>query len=124
MNGASWKQLWNIFWAFFKIGPTTFGGGYAMIPVLEREVVQKRQWVNGNEMSDVLSIAGSAPGGIGVNASAFIGYRLAGVPGASVAKAFIGLLITGGVILGVMKYKMHPMAVILVSGLLGIVFFN
>jgi len=85
MARAIMKQLCSIFWTFFKIGPSTFGGGYAMIPVIEREVVEKRQWVSKTEMSDVLSIAGSAPGGIGVNASAFIGYRLARVPGAIAA---------------------------------------
>ncbi|UUZ79613.1 chromate transporter [Paenibacillus sp. P26] len=52
-----------------------------MIPVIEREVVGKRQWIGDGEMADVLSIAGSAPGGIGVNASAFIGYRIAGIGG-------------------------------------------
>lgn len=79
------RQLWDIFWTFFKIGPATFGGGYAMIPVIEREVVGKKQWISENELSEVLSIAGSAPGGIGVNASAFIGYRRAGIRGASAA---------------------------------------
>lgn len=79
------QQLGDIFWTFFKIGPSTFGGGYAMIPVIEREIVAKRGWIPEEEMADVLSIAGSAPGGIGVNAAAFIGYRLAGVAGAAIA---------------------------------------
>lgn len=85
MAKARVKQLWEIFWTFLKIGPATFGGGYAMIPLIEREVLVNRQWVSPDEMSDLLSIAGSAPGGIGVNASAFIGYRLAGIPGATAA---------------------------------------
>ncbi|KIL40376.1 chromate transporter [Gordoniibacillus kamchatkensis] len=85
MAKAQVKQLWEIFWTFLKIGPATFGGGYAMIPVIEKEVVGARQWVTPNEMTDVLSIAGSAPGGIGVNASAFIGYKIAGIPGAAAA---------------------------------------
>ncbi|MFC0214136.1 chromate transporter [Paenibacillus chartarius] len=87
MVGTKLKRLWDIFWTFLKIGPATFGGGYAMIPVLEREIAVKRQWVTHREMSDVLSIAGSAPGGIGVNAAAFVGYRRAGVPGAAAAVA-------------------------------------
>ncbi|NTZ16474.1 chromate transporter [Paenibacillus sp. JMULE4] len=76
-----------MFWTFFKIGPVTFGGGYAMIPAIEREVINKRHWITQDEMSGVLSVAGSAPGGIGVNAAAFIGYRLAGIPGAAAAVA-------------------------------------
>ncbi|MCZ8514160.1 chromate transporter [Paenibacillus filicis] len=79
------QLLWDIFWTFFKIGPSTFGGGYAMIPVIEREMVGRKGWVSEHEMADALSIAGSAPGGIGVNASAFIGFRLAGIPGAIAA---------------------------------------
>lgn len=77
--------LWHLFWIFFKIGPATFGGGYAMIPILEREVVQKRKWIDAQEMSDLLSIAGSAPGGVGVNASTFLGYRMGKIPGAIAA---------------------------------------
>ncbi|MGG1519698.1 chromate transporter [Paenibacillus oryzisoli] len=81
----------DIFWTFFKIGPSTFGGGYAMIPVIEREIVGKKAWMEEAEMTDIISIAGSAPGGIGVNASAFIGYRLAGIWGAIAAVVGIAL---------------------------------
>ncbi|MDR6549011.1 chromate transporter [Paenibacillus qinlingensis] len=81
----------EIFWTFLKIGPSTFGGGYAMIPVIEREVVGKRAWIKEEEISNIIAIAGSAPGGIGVNASAFIGYRLAGIPGAAAAVIGIAL---------------------------------
>lgn len=62
-----------------------------MIPAIEREVVEKQQWITSDEMSGVLSVAGSAPGGIGVNAASFIGYRLAGIPGAAAAVAGITL---------------------------------
>lgn len=85
------NQWASIFWTFFKIGPVTFGGGYAMIPAIEREVVDKRHWITQDEMSGVLSVAGSAPGGIGVNAASFIGYRLAGIPGAAAAVVGITL---------------------------------
>lgn len=79
------KVIRDIFWTFLKIGPATFGGGYAMLPIIEREVVIKRAWIPEKDISNLISIAGSAPGGIGVNASAFIGYRLAGILGAVVA---------------------------------------
>lgn len=83
--------LLRLFWTFFKIGPSTFGGGYAMIPVIEREAVEKRKWLDAQELSDMLSVAGSSPGGVGVNASAFIGYRLAGIAGAVAAVLGIAL---------------------------------
>lgn len=77
--------LRDLFWTFLKIGPSTFGGGYAMISTIEHEVVEKRQWMGAREISDIFSIAGSAPGGVGVNSSAFIGYRLGKIPGAVAA---------------------------------------
>ncbi|WP_310735625.1 chromate transporter [Cohnella herbarum] len=70
---------------FFKIGPSSFGGGYAMIPVIEREVVQKRGWLRQEDIADLVSVAGSAPGGVGVNSAVFIGYRKSGVTGACMA---------------------------------------
>ncbi|CAG7649167.1 hypothetical protein PAESOLCIP111_05807 [Paenibacillus solanacearum] len=85
MKSTQLQQLWSIFTVFLRISPATFGGGYAMIPIIEREVVHKKQWLAADEMCDILSISGSAPGGIGVNAAAFVGYRLAGVGGAAVA---------------------------------------
>lgn len=86
-----WKLLWRIFVSFLKISPVTFGGGYAMLPVIEHEVVEKRKWMDAEEMSNVISISGSTPGGIGVNAAVFIGYRLAWIPGAVVATIGITL---------------------------------
>lgn len=78
-------MLGQIFWVFCRIGPASFGGGYAMIPVIEREVVDRRQWMKREEMNELVSVAGSAPGGVGVNAAAFIGYRMGGVMGACMA---------------------------------------
>jgi chromate transporter len=86
-----WKLLTGIFCTFVKIGSAAFGGGYAMIPVIEREVVSRKNWISEQEMCDVLTVSGSAPGGIGVNAAAFIGYRLAGIPGATAAVTGITL---------------------------------
>lgn len=77
--------LLRVFWAFCRIGPSTFGGGYAMIPVIEKEVVTKQGWIPESDMGNIVSVAGSAPGGVGVNAAAYIGYRVAGIPGAMAA---------------------------------------
>ncbi|MEK8129560.1 chromate transporter [Paenibacillus filicis] len=89
MKAYNWRLLGELFVTFLKVGPVTFGGGYAMIPVIEAEVVSKKRWIPEHEMSDVLSVAGSAPGGIGVNAAAFVGHRMAGLPGA--ASAVLGI---------------------------------
>lgn len=84
-NFGSFRILQQLFWTFVKVGPSSFGGGYAMMPVIEREVVEKRRWFNETEMADMLSLAGTAPGGVGVNAAAFVGYRKAGFAGAAAA---------------------------------------
>lgn len=76
---------------FLKLGPSTFGGGYAMIAAIEREVVEKKKWLDRSEMADMISVAGSAPGGVAVNSAAFVGYRMAGVFGAIGAVAAITL---------------------------------
>ena len=70
------------FRSFFKIGLFTLGGGYAMIPVIEREVVDKYRWVERDEFIDIVAVAQSCPGVMAVNMSTFIGYRLRSTPGA------------------------------------------
>jgi chromate transporter len=78
-------KLWELFWSFLKISPVTFGGGYAMLPAIEHEAVTNRGWVTEEEMAEAISISGSAPGGIGINAAAFIGYKIMGWRGLVVA---------------------------------------
>lgn len=85
------KLIFNIFGVFLKIGPSTFGGGYAMIATIEQEIVCKRRWMDEKEMGDMVSVSGSAPGGVAVNCAAFIGYRLGGVLGAVAAVTAITL---------------------------------
>lgn len=84
-------SLLNLFWVFFKMSPVTFGGGYAMIPIIEREIVYRKKWMKMGEVSDTLALAGTAPGAIAINASIFIGYRIGGILGAIVA--MLGALI-------------------------------
>ena len=86
-----YRLLFQIFWSFFKIGPITFGGGYAMIPMIEREVVTKRKWVKSQDVTDVFAVSESVPGAIGINSATFIGYRIAGVQGA--VAAMLGILL-------------------------------
>lgn len=77
--------LWDLFATFFKIGLFTFGGGYAMIPLLQAELVKKKKWVNEEEIMDYYSIGQCTPGIIAVNVATFIGYNLKKIPGAIVA---------------------------------------
>ena len=72
------------FGIFFKIGAFTIGGGYAMVPLIENEIVDKRHWLAREDFVDLLAISQSAPGILAVNISIFIGYRLKGVPGSIV----------------------------------------
>ncbi|MFS0575503.1 chromate transporter [Sporosarcina sp. 179-K 3D1 HS] len=85
------RLLLHLFWAFFKISPITFGGGFAMMPIIKKEVVDRRKWLEEEEIIDAFALAQSAPGSVGVNSSAFIGYRIAGVKGALAAT--IGVMI-------------------------------
>lgn len=73
---------WNSFKIFFKIGMFTLGGGYAMIPIIETEVVDKHKWVSKEEFIDLIAIAQSCPGVFAINISTFIGYKLKKIPGA------------------------------------------
>lgn len=79
------KKLITMFWSFFKIGAFTFGGGYAMVSLMEREVVDTKKWMSKEEFIDTLVISQSLPGTFAVNTSIFIGYKIAGTTGAIMA---------------------------------------
>lgn len=79
------KNYFSLFLSFFKIGLFTFGGGYAMIALFDREFVDKHKWIDHDEFMDVVAIAESTPGPIAVNSATYIGYRVAGVFGAAVS---------------------------------------
>ena len=78
---------WDSFKTFFKIGLFTLGGGYAMIPLIEEEVVNKKQWVSKDEMLDLIAIAQSCPGVFAINIAIFIGYKLRKTKGAIATSA-------------------------------------
>lgn len=75
------KELWALFLTFANIGVTTFGGGYAMLPMLEREIVKKRHWANEEELMNYFAVGQCTPGVIAVNTATFIGYKRKGVWG-------------------------------------------
>lgn len=178
-------MLWELFFTFFKIGFISFGGGYAMIPVIQHEV-EAHRWMTAESFVQAVGLAGMGPGPIATNSATLVGYETAGLPGAIAATlgmvlpsllivvgvaafffkiqdhawvkaVFYGLrpvvtglivfaairfftsgsgiggvnwhtaatlLITGGALLGILKYKMHPLTIIVLSGLMGIVFFQ
>ncbi|MBE5749818.1 MAG: chromate transporter [Clostridiales bacterium] len=75
------KRVLRLFLAMFKIGLFTFGGGYAMIAIIEREIVEKKQWINHDEFVDLIAIAESTPGPLAINSATYVGYKIAGVLG-------------------------------------------
>ncbi|HEX7712602.1 MAG TPA: chromate transporter [Bacillota bacterium] len=79
------QRLWELFWAFLKIGSFTFGGGLAMLPLIHKEVVDNRKWLADKEMVDILAISQSVPGVIAINSAIFVGHRVKGVSGAVAA---------------------------------------
>jgi len=81
----SLKKLLNIFLITFKIGSVTFGGGMAMLTIISAEFSEKRNWISGDDVSDIAAVAQTLPGIIAVNMSILTGYRIGGVPAALVA---------------------------------------
>ena len=79
------KRILTLFLTFFKIGLFTFGGGYAMIPFIQREIVEKHGWITDDDILDIFAIAESTPGPIAINSATFVGWRVAGFLGAACA---------------------------------------
>ena len=75
------RRYWELFWTFARMGVMTFGGGMAMLPILQREVVESRAWATEEELTDYYAIGQCTPGIIAVNTATFIGYRQAGIIG-------------------------------------------
>lgn len=85
------KSLETLFFTFFKIGLFTFGGGYAMIALLEEEFIQRRRWLDKDEFLDMTAIAESTPGPVAINSATYLGYKLAKVLGAATATVAVCL---------------------------------
>ncbi len=94
--------LRGLFFSMLKIGAFTFGGGYAMIPLIEDEFVSKRKYIDANEMGDILALSQSIPGAISVNSSIIIGYRKKGFVGS--LAAIFGLALPSLIILTIITY--------------------
>lgn len=112
-------SLWNIFLVFAKIGSVTIGGGYAMIPIIQEDLV-KRGWISEEELPDIIAMAQSAPGVLAVNMSIFAGYRLRGFKGSvaatlgSILPSFLMILLIAMLFTG---YQDNPVVVRIFKGI-------
>ncbi len=84
-------MLLELLLSFMKIGAFSFGGGYAMIPLISREIVESRGWLSMTEFIDVIAISQGTPGPIAINAATYVGYKVGGVAGSAVATAGVVL---------------------------------
>lgn len=96
------KTLFLLFFTFFKIGLFTFGGGYAMVAVFEREFVENKKWLTNDEFLDVLAIAESTPGPIAVNSATYVGYKMSGILGSIFAT--LGVVLPSFIIILVISF--------------------
>ena len=169
----------QIFFSFLKIGAFSFGGGYAMLPVIQREIVESHKWISAKQFIDIIGISQMTPGPIAINSATFVGFKVSGITGsiaatigvitfsfilvsianhyilkfkesnimksalAGMRPAMIGLIISvffslghesykdiKSVIIGIitlgllLSNKLNPILVIIISGILGIVFYS
>lgn len=101
VRGRVLKKILTLFYTFFKIGLFTFGGGYAMIALLEDEFVERKKWLTHDEFMNITVIAESTPGPIAINSATYIGYKIAGVLGSAVST--IGVCIPSFIIIYVIS---------------------
>ena len=88
---VKYKTLWSLLLMFMKVSLFTFGGGYAMIALIDNECVEKKKWITHDEFADITAIAESTPGPIAINCATYVGYRQAGLTGA--VWATLGMII-------------------------------
>ena len=100
-----YKRLWSLFLTFFKIGAFTFGGGYAMIPLIQKEAVENKGWVTDDDILEIIAIAESTPGPIAINSATFVGYRTCGFLGA--ACATLGVVLPSFCVILVISYVLQ-----------------
>ncbi len=99
------KKILSLFLTFLKIGTFTFGGGYAMIPLIQREIVQKRKWITDDDILEIAAIAESTPGPIAVNTATFVGYRICKFGGAFFST--LGVVLPSFLIIAVISYVLR-----------------
>lgn len=100
-NTKTYKVL-DLFKVFFKIGLFTFGGGYAMIPFIQKEIAEKKGWITDEEILDIFAIAEATPGVIAINTATFVGYKVAGALGSFFAT--LGVVLPSFIIILIISY--------------------
>ena len=119
-QSSLWEGLGGLFTTFFRIGMFTIGGGYAMIPIIESEVVEKHKWVSKEDFLDLIAIAQSCPGVFAINISIFIGYklrRLKGAISAAVGTALPSLLIILLIAMFFHRFQDNPVVAAIFRGI-------
>ena len=96
------NRLLQLFLTFMKIGGFTFGGGYAMIPLIQKETVEVKKWITDDDILEIIAIAESTPGPIAINSATFVGYRTAGVLGAMLAT--LGVVLPSFVVITLISF--------------------
>jgi len=96
------RQIFTLFLTFLKIGAFTFGGGYAMIPLIQREIAEDKKWITDDDILDIIAIAESTPGPIAINAATFVGYKVCGFWGAFFST--LGIVIPSFVIIALLSF--------------------
>ncbi|GAB6169017.1 chromate transporter [Clostridium carnis] len=113
------EMIVRLFIAFFKIGAFSFGGGYAMLPFIEREIVTNNSWINISEFMDIIGISQMTPGPVAINSATFVGYKVSGILG-SIA-ATLGVVITSFILVSIVSRVLSTFknSVIVKSALMG-----
>ena len=102
------KSLINLFMSFFKIGLFTIGGGLAMIPLMEKELINKKRWINDEELLDYYAVSQSTPGIIAVNVATFVGYKQAGIIGGIFAT--LGVVTPSWIIITILAFFINSIS--------------
>jgi len=112
--------LWTLFTSFFKIGAFSFGGGYAMLPLIQREIIERHGYLTLEQFSDIIAIAEMTPGPIAINSATFVGYRVAGVTGSAVSTLGVVLPSFIVILLAAMffvRFQKHPVVQAVFGGI-------
>lgn len=99
------KTALRLFATFFKIGAFTFGGGYAMIPLIQKETVETHKWITDDDILEIVAIAESTPGPIAINSATFVGYRVCGVLGALFAT--LGVVVPSFIVISIIAFILN-----------------
>lgn len=105
MKESRLSRIKKLFLIFFKIGAFTFGGGYAMIPFIEKEIVEETGWIESEDIVDIFAVVQSVPGVIAVNSATFVGYRVAGFLGALAAT--LGVVLPSFIIISIIALFLY-----------------